>query len=86
MIEGDGTQTIGRIIQNSDVSFTVVGDNNSQLLVLVMDPNSGCYENPVELGTTDPILGRINWAPVSSQFVTPAYTDIALSRRGWGGF
>ncbi|WP_143774436.1 RHS repeat domain-containing protein, partial [Niastella vici] len=74
-----GTQTVGRIIQKSDSSFAVVGDNNSQMLILVVKPNYGCYDNTVTGGITTPVLGRINWAPVASQFVVPTNTGVALS-------
>ncbi|OQP57832.1 hypothetical protein A3860_09410 [Niastella vici] len=74
-----GTQTVGRIIQKSDSSFAVVGDNNSQMLILVVKPNYGCYDNTVTGGITTPIMGRINWAPVASQFVVPTNTGVVLS-------
>jgi RHS repeat-associated protein len=74
-----GKQTVGRIIQKSDSSFAVVGDNNGQMLILVVKPNYGCYDNTLTLGATSPILGRINWAPVVSQFVSPVNTDVTLS-------
>ncbi|WP_207513814.1 EndoU domain-containing protein [Longitalea luteola] len=74
-----GTQTVGRIIQKNDSSFAAVGDNNGQMVMLVIKPNFGCYDNTVQLGTADPVMGRINWAPVASEFVTPANTEISLT-------
>jgi RHS repeat-associated protein len=74
-----GTQSVGRIIQRNDTTFAIAGDNNQQMMMLVLHPGNACYDNTIELGTTTPSLARINWAIESSQYVTPAYTDMSLS-------
>jgi hypothetical protein len=74
-----GTQTVGRIIQKSDSSFAIAGDNNDQMMMLVLHPGNACYDNTIDLGTTNPTMTRIDWAIESTQFVTPAYTDMTMS-------
>jgi RHS repeat-associated protein len=74
-----GTQTIGRIIQNNDSSFTAVGDNNQQMLMLVLRHSNTCYNDDITLGTSSASLGMVNWAAETNQFVTPLYTDTSLA-------
>lgn len=73
-----GSQTVGRIIQNSDNTFTAVGDNNQQMLLLVLRPGNPCYDHEINLGTTNATMGRIGWAAGINQFVTPVHTDTTL--------
>jgi RHS repeat-associated protein len=74
-----GTQTIGRIAQNNNGRFTMVGDNNQQMLMLKLSPGNSCYDQDANLGATDETVSRISWAIGVDESVLPLYTDINLS-------
>jgi RHS repeat-associated protein len=73
-----GTQTVGRISQNSNGRFTMAGDNNQQMLVLAMNPGTSCYDQEINLGATDEAISRIPWAIGVDESVSPMYTDTTL--------
>ncbi|THU34986.1 RHS repeat-associated core domain-containing protein [Niastella caeni] len=75
-----GNQTIGRLIQNNDSSFTLVGANNQQMLMLNLHHDHGsCYDNAVAVGVTNPLMGRINWSTVNDALVYPEDIDFGLT-------
>jgi RHS repeat-associated protein len=73
-----GTQTIGRIAQNNNGRFTLAGDNNQKMLMLVLRPDANCYNQNVTLGATDEPVSRVPWAIDVDEWVSPLYTDINL--------
>ncbi|AEV99273.1 hypothetical protein A4D02_32245 [Niastella koreensis] len=74
-----GTQTVGRISQNSNGRFTMAGDNNQQMLVLALTPGASCYDQEISLGATDEIVSRVPWAIGVDESVSPMYTDTTLT-------
>ncbi|WP_133053922.1 DUF6443 domain-containing protein, partial [Niastella yeongjuensis] len=78
-----GTQSVGRIAQNTSGLFTLAGNNNQDMLMLVLRPGLSCYDNPVQLGATDETVTRVPWAIGVDEFVTPKYTDNDLNGYAW---
>jgi RHS repeat-associated protein len=78
-----GTQTIGRLAQNNNGKFTLAGDNNQQMLMLVMNPGATCYDQDIELGATNETVSRIPWAINVDEEVSPLHTDITLTLLGY---
>jgi RHS repeat-associated protein len=77
-----GTQTIGRIAQNTSGLFTMAGNSDQDMLMLVLRPGLSCYDNPVELGATNETATRVPWAIGVDEYVTPQYTDDDLKDYG----
>jgi hypothetical protein len=78
-----GTQTIGRIAKNNDGRFTMAGDNNQQMLMLVLNPGTTCYDQEIDLGATNETASRIPWAIGVDESVLPVYTDTSLKGIGF---
>jgi RHS repeat-associated protein len=78
-----GTQTVGRIAQNSNGKYTVAGDNNQQMMMLALNPGTTCYDQDVELGATNEVATRIPWAINVDEPVTPLNTGITLTPMGY---
>lgn len=74
-----GTQTVGRIAQNNNGRFTMAGDNNQQMLMMVLNPGTTCYDQEINLGASDEIASRIPWAINVDESVSPVYTDTTLT-------
>lgn len=70
-----GTQTVGRIAQNNNGKFTMAGDNNQQMFMMVLNPGTTCYDQQINLGATDETASRIPWAIGVDEPVSPLYTD-----------
>lgn len=75
-----GSQQIGRLIRNTDNTFSVAGVNNNQAMLLKVQPESptSCYDNAVNLGITSPQLNRIGWALSGDQLLFPLHTDTSF--------
>jgi RHS repeat-associated protein len=78
-----GTQTVGRIAQNSNGKYTMAGDNNQQMMMLALNPGTTCYDNDIELGATNEIATRIPWAINVDEPVMPLNTGITLTPMGY---
>ena len=78
-----GTQTVGRIAQNTSGLFTLAGNNNQDMLMLVLRPGLSCYDNAVQLGATDETVTRLPWAIGVDEFVTPQYPDAERNGNAW---
>ncbi len=78
-----GTQTVGRIAQNTNGKYTVAGDNNQQMMMLALNPGTTCYDQDIELGATNEIATRVPWAINVDEPVLPLHTDTTLTPLGY---
>ncbi len=59
--------------------FTLAGNNDQDMLMLVLRPGISCYDNLVQLGATDETVTRVPWAIGVDEFVAPQYIDADLN-------
>ena len=76
-----GMQSLGRVIQNQDSTFTAVGTNNNQALILNVLPKAftDCFDSTLTMGLTNPPLALTNFGILTDGYLTPGNTSISLT-------
>ncbi len=77
-----GIGTVGRLVQNSDSSFSAIGTLGTHSLIVRFSPSapSTCFDTLVSLGISSPPLDSIKWALNGNELLTPLHTDTTFTQ------